>query len=66
MLIEPAPKSQKRRFDTKPPGHQFTQSIVFHYIKMGEFLPDFVKQTGLGFRGLVSENRFRSGLLIHS
>jgi hypothetical protein len=34
---EPAPKSQKRRLDTKTPRHQFTQNIVYQHIKIDEF-----------------------------
>jgi hypothetical protein len=35
--VEPAPKSKKIKLDTKKPRHQFTQNIVYQYIKFGEF-----------------------------
>jgi hypothetical protein len=34
---EPSAESQKRRFDTKSPGHQITQNNVYQYVKIDEF-----------------------------
>jgi hypothetical protein len=45
-MVEPAPKSRKRRIATKSPKHQPSQNNVYQYIKIGKFWC---------FRGLVAK-----------